>query len=224
MTTANVAQPLARPTAEPAVPASGWGNSAPLGLAAFAVTTFMLSVINAKLMPAAITPVVFGVALMFGGLAQLIAGVIQFRIGNAFTGVLFSTFGAFWLSLYAIAEFFLKDVTAAPQATVLATAHATAVLQGQALGLFLYAFGAFTVWILIAAFRTNVFVVLALADLAATLFVLGAGNYNGNGLTIEWGGYMGLVVAALAAYIGLSELCEVTYKRVVLPLFPLAKR
>ncbi len=217
MTTANVAQPLARPAAEPAAPASGWGNSAPLGLAAFAVTTFMLSVINAKLMPAAITPVVFGVALMFGGLTQLIAGVIQFRIGNAFTGVLFSTFGAFWLSLYAIAEFFLKDITAP-------TLHATAVLQGQALGLFLYAFGAFTVWILIAAFRTNVFVVVALAGLAATLFVLGAGNYNGNGLTVETGGYMGLAVAALAAYIGLSELCEVSYKRVVLPLFPLAKR
>ncbi len=217
MTAANVAQPLVRPAAEPAAPVSGWGNSAPLGLAAFAVTTFMLSVINAKLMPAAITPVVFGVALMFGGLTQLIAGVIQFRIGNAFTGVLFSTFGAFWLSLYAIAEFFLKDITAP-------TLHATAVLQGQALGLFLYAFGAFTVWILIAAFRTNVFVVVALAGLAATLFVLGAGNYNGNGLTVETGGYMGLAVAALAAYIGLSELCEVSYKRVVLPLFPLAKR
>jgi len=217
MTTTNVAQPLARPAAEPAVPASGWGNSAPLGLAAFAVTTFMLSMINAKLMPAAITPVVFGVALMFGGIAQLIAGVIQFRIGNAFTGVLFSTFGAFWLSLYAIAEFFLKDITAP-------TATATAALQGQALGLFLFAFGAFTVWILIASFRTNAFVVLALVGLAATLFVLGVGQYYGKGLAVETGGYMGLVVAALAAYIGLSELCEVTYKRVVLPLFPLAKR
>ena len=51
-------------------------------------------------MKAPITPVVFGVALMFGGLAQLIAGIIQFRMGNAFTGVLFSTFGAFWLSLW----------------------------------------------------------------------------------------------------------------------------
>jgi succinate-acetate transporter protein len=67
-------------------------------------------------------------------------------------------------------------------------------------------------------------VVLAPVGLAATLFVLGAGNYNGDGLTVETGGYMGLVVAALAAYIGLSELREVTYKRVVLPLFPLARR
>jgi succinate-acetate transporter protein len=149
-------------------------------------------------------------------LAQLIAGVIQFRTGNTFTGVLFSTFGAFWLSLFAIAEFFLKDITAP-------TLHAAAVAQGQALGLFLYAFGIFTVWILIASFRTNVVVVLALLGLAATLFVLGAGKYYGQALTVETGGYMGLVVAGLAGYIGLAELCEASYKRAVLPLFLLAK-
>jgi uncharacterized protein len=206
------AHPHAQPAIEPALAAGGtaWGNSAPLGLAAFAVTTFMLSMVNAKLMPAAITPVVFGVALMYGGLTQLIAGVIQFRTGNTFTGVLFSTFGAFWLSLFAIVQFFLKDIPAAQ--------------AGHALGLFLYAFGIFTVWILIASFRTNVAVVLALAGLAATLFVLGVGNYYGSGLTVETGGYMGLAVAALAAYIGCAELCEASYKRSVLPLWPLAKR
>jgi len=209
MTTADLAQPTAHPATQPAAPASGWGNSAPLGLAAFAVTTFMLSMINAKLMPAAITPVVFGVALMYGGIAQLIAGVIQFRTGNTFTGVLFSTFGAFWLSLFAIVQFFLEDIPAA---------HA-----GHALGLFLYAFGIFTVWIWLASFRTNVVVVVALAGLAATLFVLGAGNYSGSGLTMEIGGYMGLAVAALAAYLSCAELCEASYKRPVLPLFPLAK-
>ena len=209
MTTADLAQPTAQPATQPAAQASGWGNSAPLGLAAFAVTTFMLSMINAKLMPAAITPVVFGVALMYGGIAQLIAGVIQFRTGNTFTGVLFSTFGAFWLSLFAIVQFFLKDIPAA---------HA-----GQALGLFLYAFGIFTVWIWLASFRTNIVVVVALAGLAATLFVLGAGNYSGSGLTMEIGGYMGLAVAALAAYLSCAELCEASYKRPVLPLFPLVK-
>jgi succinate-acetate transporter protein len=209
MTTADLAQPTAQPATKPAAPASGWGNSAPLGLAAFAVTTFMLSMINAKLMPAEITPVVFGVALMYGGLAQLIAGVVQFRTGNTFTGVLFSTFGAFWLSLFAIVQFFAKDIPAAQ--------------QGHALGLFLYAFGIFTVWIWLASFRTNVVVVVALAGLAATLFVLGAGNYSGSGLTVETGGYMGLAVAALAAYLSCAELCEASYKRPVLPLFPLAK-
>ncbi len=209
MATADLAHPLAQPAAAPAVPASGWGNSAPLGLAGFAVTTFMLSMINAKLINVGVEPVVFAVALMFGGIAQLIAGVIQFRLGNTFNGVLFCTFGAFWLSLYAIAEFFLKDV---PLTQV-----------GHALGLFLYAFGIFTVWIWVASFRTNVVVVVALADLAATLFVLGAGNYYGNGLTIEWGGYLGLVVAFLAAYLSCAELCEASYKRSVLPVWPLAK-
>jgi len=208
MTTADLAQPTAQPATKPAAPASGWGNSAPLGLAAFAVTTFMLSMINAKLMPAEITPVVFGVALMYGGVAQLIAGVIQFRTGNTFTGVLFSTFGAFWLSLFAIVQFFFKDIPAAQ--------------QGHALGLFLYGFGIFTVWIAAASFRTNVVVVVALAGLAATLFVLGAGNYYGSGLAVETGGYMGLGVAALAAYLSCAELCEASYHRAILPLWPLA--
>jgi uncharacterized protein len=204
------AQAAPKPAGQEASLAGAWGNSAPLGLAAFAVTTFMLSMINAKLMPAAITPVVFGVAFMYGGIAQLIAGVIQFRTGNTFTGVLFSTFGAFWLSLFAIVQFFLKDIPAA---------HA-----GHALGLYLYAFGIFTVWIWLASFRTNVVVVVALAGLAATLFVLGAGNYYGSGLTIETGGYMGLAVAFLAAYLSCAELCEASYKRSVLPVWPLAKR
>ncbi len=209
MASIDLAQPIAQPAAAPAVPASGWGNAAPLGLAGFAVTTFMLSMINAKLINIGVEPVVFGVALMFGGIAQLIAGTIQFRNGSTFTGVLFTAFGAFWLSLYAIAEFFLKDV---PLTQV-----------GHALGLFLYAFGIFAAWLWLASFRTNVAVVVALGLLVATLFVLGAGNYSGNSLTIEWGGYMGLVVAFLAAYLSCAELCEASYKRSVLPVWPLAK-
>ncbi len=185
-----------------------WGNSAPLALAAFAVTTFMLSMVNAGFVNAGITPVVFGVALMFGGLTQLIAGVIQFRIGNTFGGVLFSTFGAFWLSLFAIVQFFLKDVPAAQ--------------TGHAIGLFLYAFGIFTVWIFAASFRTNVVVVVALAALAATFFVLGAGNYGASATAVHLGGYLGLAVAAMAAYLSCAELCEAAYKHAVLPVWPLA--
>jgi uncharacterized protein len=190
--------------------AATWGNAAPLGLAAFAVTTFMLSMINAKLVNIGVEPVVFGVALMFGGLAQVIAGVIQFRNGSTFTGVLFTGFGAFWLSLYAIIELFLKTV---PLTQV-----------GHALGLFLYAFGAFATVLWLASFRTNVAVVTGLGLLTATLFVLGAGNYEASATTIQAGGYMGIVLAAVAAYISLAELCEASYQRAVLPLWPLAKQ
>ena len=115
-----------------------WGNSAPLALAAFAVTTFMLSMINAGLISAEVQPAVFGVALMFGGLTQLLAGLIQLRTGRTFAGVLFSGFGAFWLSLFAIAQFFLSAIPADQ--------------HGHALGLFLYAFGFFVISMTLASF------------------------------------------------------------------------
>lgn len=190
--------------APPAAAGAAWGNSAPLALAAFALTTFMLSMVNAGLVNKGIEPVVFGVAFMFGGVTQLIAGIIQFRTGNTFGGVLFSTFGAFWLSLFAIVQFFLKDVPA-PQV-------------GHALGLFLFAFGIFSAWMFAASFRTNIVVTAALADLAATFFVLGAGNYAANTGLVKAGGFLGLVVAALAAYLSCAEVCEASYGREVLPV------
>jgi succinate-acetate transporter protein len=187
-----------------------WGNSAPLALLAFAVTTFMLSMINAKAVAVGVTPVVLGVALMFGGLAQLIAGIIQLRTGNTFSGVLFAGFGAFWMSFFAIGQWFLKDVPA---------------LQiGHALGLFIYAFGLFVVVMLAASLRTNVVVVAALALLVGTFFCLGAGNYGAHTTLIHWGGYLGLAAAACAFYLALAELCEFSYSRSVLPVWPLAGR
>ena len=155
---------IVAPAAERATATLDWGNSAPLALLAFAVTTFMLSMINANAVAVGVTPIVFAVALMFGGLAQLLAGIIQLRTGNTFSGVLFAGFGAFWLSFFAIGQWFLKDVP---------------LLQvGHALGLFIYAFGIFVVVMLVASLRTNVIVVAALAVLVATFFCLGAGNYR----------------------------------------------
>ena len=201
----------------PPVTAAGvtWGNSGPLALAGFATTTFMLSMINANLVNFGTLPVVFAVAFAFGGLGQLIAGVIQLRMGNTFGGMLFTGYGAFWLSFFAIGEFFLKDV---PLAQV-----------GHALGLFLYAFGIFTVVMIAASFRTSITVITTLFLLAVTFFVLGVGNYTAavptpaaSG-TIRTGGWIGLAVAALAFYLALAEVCEATYGRAILPLGPLAK-
>src|ERR1035441_10471960 len=85
-------EPAAASLAEGQPPAASqtWGNTAPLALAAFAVTTLMLSLINAGLFSAATLPVVFGVGFAVGGVTQLIAGLLQFRIGDTFHGVLFS--------------------------------------------------------------------------------------------------------------------------------------
>jgi succinate-acetate transporter protein len=187
-----------------------WGNSAPLALAAFAVTTFMLSMTNANLISPAVKPVVFGVALMFGGITQLIAGIIQLRTGNTFSGVLFTGFGGFWMSLFAVAQWFLKSVPTAQ--------------TGHALGLLLYAFGIFAAVMWIASLRTNVVVVSALGVIVVTFFLLAAGNYGAHATLIHWGGYLGLVGAAGAFYLALSELCEVSYERAIFPIGSLARR
>jgi len=185
-----------------------WGNSAPLALLAFGVPTFMLSMINADAISKTVEPVVFGVALMCGGLTALIAGIIQFRTGKTFSGVLFCGFGAFWLSLFAIAQWFLKSV---PPAQV-----------GHALGLFLYAFGIFLAVMFAASFRTNVVVVVTLALIGIAVFLLGAGNYGAHVTLIHWGGYLGLAASACIFYAALAELCEISYQRAVLPMWSLA--
>lgn len=153
---------------------------------------------------------VFGVALMFGGVTQLIAGLIVLRGGNTFGGVLFSGFGAFWLSLFAIVQFFLKDIPAAQ--------------VGHAQGLFVFAFGAFILWMFAASFRTNVVVVAALADLVVLFAILGSGLYVANTGLVKAGGWLGLVAAALAAYLSFAEMCEATYGREIFPIGHLAKK
>src|SRR5436309_5610957 len=85
----------------------------PLGLAAFAMTTFVLSMFNAKLVGSAGEPVVLGLAVAYGGIAQLLAGMWEFRTGNTFGAVAFSSFGAFWLSFFLLVQFFAPTIPAA---------------------------------------------------------------------------------------------------------------
>jgi succinate-acetate transporter protein len=93
---------------------AGWSvaDPGPLGLGAFALTTFVLSMFNAGLVSKGGEPVVLGLALAYGGLAQLLAGMWEFRTGNTFGAVAFTSFGAFWLSYWALVQFFVTDIPA----------------------------------------------------------------------------------------------------------------
>src|SRR5918911_1513741 len=82
----------------------------PLGLAAFALTTFVLSAVNAGWISKGTEPIVFGLALTYGGVAQLLAGMWEFKKGNTFGATAFSSYGAFWISFWAYVTFFAKDV------------------------------------------------------------------------------------------------------------------
>jgi succinate-acetate transporter protein len=192
-----------------AIPTPTIANPGPLGLAAFATTTFVLSMFNAGLVSSAGEPIVFGMALAYGGLAQLLAGMWEFRTGNTFGATAFTSFGAFWLSFWAFVEFFEKDV---PKADA-----------GHAVGLFLIAWGIFTTYMFIASLRTTGAVALVFFLLAITFFVLGVGNAGAHTGIIKLGGWIGLATAIVAWYASFAEVTNATFGRVVLPVRPLKR-
>src|SRR5437870_8972120 len=113
---------------------AGWipADPGPLGLAGFAMTTFVLSMFNADLVGKGGEPVVLGLAVAYGGLAQLLAGMWEFRTGNTFGAVAFTSFGAFWLSFFVLVQWLVKEIPAAD--------------AGNAIGLYLIAWGIFTAY------------------------------------------------------------------------------
>jgi hypothetical protein len=178
----------------------------PLGLAAFALTTFVLSMFNADLVGKGGEPVVYGLAFAYGGLAQVLAGMWEFRTGNTFGAVAFTSFGAFWLSYWAFVQFYAKTVPAAD--------------AGHAVGLFLIAWGIFTTYMFVASLRTTAAISLVFILLAVTFFLLGIGNAGAHTNIVKWGGWVGIATAAAAWYASFAAVTNATFKRTVLPVRP----
>jgi hypothetical protein len=194
---------------------AGWtpANPAPLGLAGFAATTFMLSMINANLVNHNSLTGVLGLALAYGGIAQLIAGIWEFRTGNTFGAVAFCSYGAFWISFYFLVTVGLKGVPVKDITSII--------------GLYLWTWGIFTSMMFFASLRTTGAVALVFLLLAITFIVLGIGNsaltgtlQSTNG-TIKLGGWLGLATAVAAWYTAIAAVLESTYGRTVLPVWPL---
>ena len=182
-------------------------DPAPLGLAAFALTTFLLSLVNAGVLPADTEPIVLGVALAYGGLAQLLAGMWEFRKGNVFGATAFTSYGAFWISFWAYVTFYAKDVPAA---------H-----HGVAAGWYLISWGIFTALMFVASLRTTRGLAVLFAILTVTFIVLGLGAVSGNGGLTRVGGVIGLVTALTAWYLALAGVLASTFGRPILPNPPL---
>ncbi len=185
------------------------GDPGPLGLAAFALTTFVLSMFNAHIVRASAEPIVFGLALAYGGIAQMLAGMWEFRTGNTFGAVAFTSYGAFWVSFWAFVQFYAADVPA--------------TAAGHAVGLFLISWGIFTTYMFVASLRTSAAVMVVFLLLAITFFLLGAGNARGSEHLIKAGGYFGLATAIAAWYASFAAVTNSTFGRVVLPVMPLKR-
>ena len=185
-------------------------DPAPLGLGAFALTTFLLSLANAGVMPVAAEPVVLGVALAYGGIAQVLAGMWEFRKGNVFGATVFTSYGAFWLSFWAYLTFFADKVPAE---------H-----HGVAAGWFLISWAIFTTLMLVAALRTTAILALLFAIVAVALFSLAFGAMAASPGLTQLGGVLGIVAAGVAWYLCLAGVVASTFGRPILPNPPLFQR
>ena len=182
-------------------------NPAPLGLAGFGLTTVVLSSINAGLLRGdapTLTAVVVPLAFAYGGIAQIIAGILEFKNGNTFGTVAFTSYGLFWwwyaFLLWTVGAGWLKPPAA------------------SAVGVTLLMWGVFTLYMWIATFRSNLAVWSVFLLLWITFFLLAAGDL---GMGPAWrtaGGWLGLATGIDALYVSFAEVTNATFKRAVLPL------
>ncbi|MFL6137718.1 MAG: acetate uptake transporter [Frankiaceae bacterium] len=189
----------------PADPTQHIANPAPLGLAAFALTTFVLSVINTGMLDAKTEPVVLGLAAFYGGGAQLLAGMWEFRKANTFGATAFSSYGAFWLAYW----FLVRFTTFPDNVPGNSTEHAVAT--------FLLGWTIFTAYMTVASLRVSGAVAAVFVFLTLTFAALTIGNYATSSGWVKLGGWLGIITAAFAWYASFAGVTNETWKRTILP-------
>lgn len=190
-------------------PSTAIANPAPLGLSAFALTTFLLSLFNAEVLDITVHNLIVGSALFYGGIVQVLAGMWEFRLGNVFGATAFSSYGAFWLSFAVI---FI------PNSGILEAYKGKTDQLENALGLYLLAWTIFTLMLLSATLKKSVAMVALFATLELTFIFLTIGKFTlSSGLT-KAGGWLGFLTALIAWYNALAgivaadeELSEIIY-------------
>ena len=181
-------------------PSPAIADPGPLGLAAFALTTFLLSAANAHWTNGNSAGTAFlGYALAYGGAAQLLAGMWEFRNKNVFGATAFSTYGAFWIGLFVW-------IRVAPAAT------------GHDLGWILLAFAIFNTYMLLMATQVNMAVFLVFLTLELTEIFLFIGNFTSNAGLSQVGGYIGVVTALVAWYTSAAGVSAGIGGRILLPV------
>lgn len=178
-------------------------NPAPLGLLGFGMTTVLLNLHNAGFYP--MDAMILAMGIFYGGLAQIIAGIMEWKKKNTFGTTAFTSYGLFWLTLVALILLpKCGDYAAAP--------------DDAAMGSYLFMWGLFTAVMFIATLRINRALQFVFASLAVLFFMLSIGDFTGNAAIKTLAGYEGVVCGASAIYTGLAQVLNEAAGREVAPL------
>lgn len=183
------------------------GNPAPLGLLGFGMTTVLLNLHNAGFF--GLGSMILAMGIFYGGLAQIIAGIMEWKKGNTFATTAFCSYGLFWLSLVWL--------IVAPK---LGIADAT---TDDAMAAYLFMWGLFTFVMYIGTLKLNKALQVVFLSLAVLFFLLAAKYMTGNAMIGKVAGYEGIFCGFSAIYTGLAQVLNECYGRIVLPLGPVKK-
>jgi len=183
-------------------------NPAPLGLLAFGMTTVLLNLHNAGFFE--LGSVVLGMGIFYGGLAQVIAGIMEWKKNNTFGTTAFTSYGMFWLT-FATVVVLPKLVPSIPPPS------------GSAIVALLVIWGLFTAVMFFATLRLNRALQVVFATLVVLFFLLAVGDYLENAGLKRLGGFEGIICGLSAMYTGLAQVLNEAFGRTVLPLGPVAR-
>lgn len=177
-------------------------NPGPLGLMGFGMTTILLNLHNAGFFP--LSSIILSMGIFYGGIAQILAGLLEYKKGNTFGVTAFTSYGAFWLTLVAI--------------LVLPKMGLAEASDAQFLGVFLGLWGIFTLFMFFGTFGTNRALQFVFGSLTVLFALLAVGNFTGNHALLTFAGYEGIICGASAIYLAMAEVLNEKFGRTVLPI------
>jgi len=182
-------------------------NPAPLGLMGFGMTTVLLNLHNAGFF--ALGSMILATGIFYGGIAQVIAGILEFRKGNTFGTTAFTSYGLFWLSLVFLLVF-----------PVFGWAQAASPV---AMGYYLFMWGIFTLFMFFGTLKTNRPLQFVFGSLALLFFLLSLGDFTGIQIIKTIAGYEGIICGLSAVYLAMAEVLNEAHGKEVLPMYPVKK-
>ncbi|HKM42796.1 MAG TPA: acetate uptake transporter [Limnochordia bacterium] len=179
-------------------------NPAPLGLLGFGMTTVLLNIHNAGLFP--INSMILAMGIFYGGLGQVIAGIMEWKKNNTFGTTAFTSYGLFWLSFVGLSV--MPDVGWAEASSSVAMAC------------YLFMWGLFTLGLFIGTLRISKALQVVFASLTALFWLLALGNFTGSAGTLIFAGYVGIFCGFSAIYTGLAQVLNELYGKDIFPIGP----